>query len=489
MNLADVLADWRVLRSRRSRPARGGAGRVPVGALGDGLRARRGAPRRSSCRALMDVLLDVDGVDLLVHARHPGRPRALRARRAALRPRRRARRHARRLLDARRGRGCPATRRDRRPRDQRDLPGRARPALVGARLPALGGRARVGGARLRVRGLGRGPTTWAAAATARFTATTRRACCCSAESTRRSASSGRSRTSRRWCSSTSVYSRPGDRGGEGRRRRNAPPRARPGPHRAAQAAQLGAARQVLRRRRLRLRGQPGRVRALRRAARPAPPRGRDGGLRGRRDEQLLVEPALDLPRARGPRRLPGARFFTVSVVAFLFAATVLELLVSVAGVEEILAQAISIVVATPLNFIGNKMWSFAHRALAGLTAALAAVLAALLVAAGGGRGGRRPAPAGLADRAAALLRAQRRARSSGSRLARTWWRRPGGRSARPDRVHEGRRALAGELLPRRRRGRAGAGGRLAAARCSSSGPATRSRGRWRAATRARSAGS
>ena len=37
----------------------------------------------------------------------------------------------------------------------------------------------------------------------------------------------------------------------------------------------------------------------------------------------------------------------------------LELLVSVAGVAEVLAQAISIVVATPLNFIGNKMWSFA----------------------------------------------------------------------------------------------------------------------------------
>jgi len=54
----------------------------------------------------------------------------------------------------------------------------------------------------------------------------------------------------------------------------------------------------------------------------------------------------------------AARFFTVSVAAFLFAATVLELLVSVAGVQEVLAQAISIVAATPLNFIGNKMWSF-----------------------------------------------------------------------------------------------------------------------------------
>ena len=43
----------------------------------------------------------------------------------------------------------------------------------------------------------------------------------------------------------------------------------------------------------------------------------------------------------------------------MFAASVLELLVSVAGMNEVLAQAISIVAATPLNFIGNKMWSFA----------------------------------------------------------------------------------------------------------------------------------
>jgi putative flippase GtrA len=56
----------------------------------------------------------------------------------------------------------------------------------------------------------------------------------------------------------------------------------------------------------------------------------------------------------------AARFFTVSVVAFLVAASVLELLVSVAGVAELPAQAISIVAATPLNFVGNKMWSFAH---------------------------------------------------------------------------------------------------------------------------------
>ena len=55
----------------------------------------------------------------------------------------------------------------------------------------------------------------------------------------------------------------------------------------------------------------------------------------------------------------AARFLTVSVGAFLFAAAVLELLVSGAGVREVPAQAISVVAATPLNFVGNKMWSFA----------------------------------------------------------------------------------------------------------------------------------
>jgi putative flippase GtrA len=56
----------------------------------------------------------------------------------------------------------------------------------------------------------------------------------------------------------------------------------------------------------------------------------------------------------------AARFFTVSIAAFVFAATVLELLVSVAELPEIAAQAIAIAAATPLNFVGNKMWSFAH---------------------------------------------------------------------------------------------------------------------------------
>ena len=53
----------------------------------------------------------------------------------------------------------------------------------------------------------------------------------------------------------------------------------------------------------------------------------------------------------------AARFFAVSVGAFLFAAGLLELLVST-GVPEVAAQALSIAAAMPLNFLGNKMWSF-----------------------------------------------------------------------------------------------------------------------------------
>jgi putative flippase GtrA len=54
----------------------------------------------------------------------------------------------------------------------------------------------------------------------------------------------------------------------------------------------------------------------------------------------------------------AARFFAVSVGAFLFALGVSQLLVSTTDLPDVVAQAISIVVATPLNFVGNKMWSF-----------------------------------------------------------------------------------------------------------------------------------
>jgi dolichol-phosphate mannosyltransferase len=54
----------------------------------------------------------------------------------------------------------------------------------------------------------------------------------------------------------------------------------------------------------------------------------------------------------------GARFFAVSLVAFGFSYVVLISLVDGAGMAKVVAQAISIAAATPLSFIGQKLWSF-----------------------------------------------------------------------------------------------------------------------------------
>jgi dolichol-phosphate mannosyltransferase len=54
----------------------------------------------------------------------------------------------------------------------------------------------------------------------------------------------------------------------------------------------------------------------------------------------------------------AARFVVVSLAAFAFNLLLLLVLVEVAGVQKVPAQAIAIVAATPLNFLGNKLWSF-----------------------------------------------------------------------------------------------------------------------------------
>jgi|SRR5689334_1815489 len=54
----------------------------------------------------------------------------------------------------------------------------------------------------------------------------------------------------------------------------------------------------------------------------------------------------------------AARFLVVSLVALAFNLIVLEFLVSVMGTAKIPAQAIAVLAATPLNFVGNKLWSF-----------------------------------------------------------------------------------------------------------------------------------
>lgn len=56
----------------------------------------------------------------------------------------------------------------------------------------------------------------------------------------------------------------------------------------------------------------------------------------------------------------GMRFLIVSTVALLANLAVLHLLVTL-GLGEVVAQAIAIVLVTPVNFIGNKLWSFGPR--------------------------------------------------------------------------------------------------------------------------------
>ncbi|MDQ2759965.1 MAG: GtrA family protein [Actinomycetota bacterium] len=54
----------------------------------------------------------------------------------------------------------------------------------------------------------------------------------------------------------------------------------------------------------------------------------------------------------------AARFFTISLVAYGFTYVVLVGLVQGAGISELLAQAIGVAAATPLSFLGQKLWSF-----------------------------------------------------------------------------------------------------------------------------------
>ena len=65
-------------------------------------------------------------------------------------------------------------------------------------------------------------------------------------------------------------------------------------------------------------------------------------------------------RQRGHLVMQGLRFFVVSTLALAANLLVLHLLVR-AGLGEVMAQAIAIIVVTPVNFVGNKLWSFRHR--------------------------------------------------------------------------------------------------------------------------------
>jgi len=64
-------------------------------------------------------------------------------------------------------------------------------------------------------------------------------------------------------------------------------------------------------------------------------------------------------RAKHSRAVGQAvRFFAVSLVVFGFSYLVLIGLVEGLGVTKVLAQAIAVAAGTPLNFVGQKLWSF-----------------------------------------------------------------------------------------------------------------------------------
>jgi putative flippase GtrA len=63
---------------------------------------------------------------------------------------------------------------------------------------------------------------------------------------------------------------------------------------------------------------------------------------------------------RGHVAYQGARFFFVALLALIANLVALEVLIAL-GLPEIAAQAIAIVLVTPINFVGNKLWTFRRK--------------------------------------------------------------------------------------------------------------------------------
>jgi len=63
---------------------------------------------------------------------------------------------------------------------------------------------------------------------------------------------------------------------------------------------------------------------------------------------------------RGHFAYQGMQFFVVALIALSANLVLLRVLVAF-GAGKIVAQAVAIVLVTPLNFVGNKLWSFRRR--------------------------------------------------------------------------------------------------------------------------------
>lgn len=60
----------------------------------------------------------------------------------------------------------------------------------------------------------------------------------------------------------------------------------------------------------------------------------------------------------GRAHAQAIRFFAVSLLAEVFSLLLLTLFVEVGGVAKVPAQALAVMGSMPLNFLGNKLWSF-----------------------------------------------------------------------------------------------------------------------------------
>ena len=63
---------------------------------------------------------------------------------------------------------------------------------------------------------------------------------------------------------------------------------------------------------------------------------------------------------RGHVGWQGLRFLVVALVAYAANLALLAGFIAL-GLDKVLSQAIAVVLVTPLNFIGNKLWSFRSR--------------------------------------------------------------------------------------------------------------------------------
>ena len=63
---------------------------------------------------------------------------------------------------------------------------------------------------------------------------------------------------------------------------------------------------------------------------------------------------------RGHVGVQGAKFLVVSAGSLGANLLVLHILISL-GAGKLVGQAIAVILVTPLNFIGNRLWSFRHR--------------------------------------------------------------------------------------------------------------------------------